>query len=143
MNLPLSQRACFHRSYICKAWAYVGVVHRDVLFSSDRTSKESACCFTAEAPQGIQTSGQTGLVYLPLSVRFPPLFLAPPTPPPSFPSSWPHTSHILYLSHHSFQPPLLLYSIYPKPFCLVSGPKSLSVIYSVCVASQSACLHPE
>ncbi len=51
---------------------------------------------------------QTVLVSLPLTVRFPPLFLAPPTPPPPFPSSWPHTSHTLFespqLSTHSVVP---------------------------------------
>lgn len=49
---PFTQLACYRGCCICKVQANVGVVHRDVLFSSDRTSKDSACCFTVEAPQG-------------------------------------------------------------------------------------------
>lgn len=103
MNLPLSQCACFRRSCICKAWADVGVVHRDVLFSSDRTSKESACCFTAEAPQGIRTSGRQGLYLFLCQFVFLPSSWHPPLRPHLFLLPGP-TQVILYLSHRSFQP---------------------------------------
>lgn len=45
------QPACFRRSCTCEAWS-AGAVHRDVLSSSDRSSKESACCFTVKTLQG-------------------------------------------------------------------------------------------
>ena len=85
---------------------------------------------------------QTGLVSLPLSVRFPPLFLAPPppTPPPPFPSSWPHTSHTVnespQLSTHSPHS-----SICPKPFrseCLAAR-SCLSSMQPVSQVSQPVC----
>lgn len=93
VNHPTSLRACFCRPCICKARAYVGDVHRDVLFSSDRTSKASACCFTAEAPRGILTSGRQGLYLFPPSVSFPTLFLASPNSTPTlFLLPGPHVS---------------------------------------------------
>lgn len=42
----------FPQVLLMRGTADVGAVHGDVLFSSDRTSKESACCFTAAAPRG-------------------------------------------------------------------------------------------
>lgn len=83
---------------------------------------------------------QTQLVSLPLSVHFPPLFLAPP---PS--NATPHrfllpdpTQVILYLSHNGFQLPLSFFCT--KWFGLVSGPKSLPVIHPARVSGQPACL---
>lgn len=85
---------------------------------------------------------QTGLVSLPLSVSFPPLFLANPTPHPPYPfPSPPHKSYCIWVTA-AFNP-LCHSSTYPKPFVLVSGPESLSVISPVCVLSQPACLHPD
>lgn len=89
---------------------------------------------------------QTGLVSLPLSVSFPPLFLASPTPTPPFSFFLAPTQVILYLSQLSppqlLNPSVILLST-QNQFGLVSGPKSLSVIYPVCVLRLPACLHPE
>lgn len=127
------------RSCICKALAVVGVVHRDVLFSSDRTSKESACCFTALNTPGNPNIRQTGLVSLPLSVRFPPLFLASPSSlhlPQPFPFFFltPHTSLTVsespQLSTHSV---ILLSKKKKTLFGLVSGPgESVCHVSSLC-----------
>lgn len=127
------------RSCICKALAVVGVVHRDVLFSSDRTSKESACCFTALNTPGNPNIRQTGLVSLPLSVRFPPLFLASPSSlhlPQPFPFFLltPHTSLTVsespQLSTHSV---ILLSKKKKTLFGLVSGPgESVCHVSSLC-----------
>ena len=138
MNLLLSRRACFRRSRICKARADVGVVHRDVLFSSDRTSKESACCFTAETPQGIPTSGRQGLYLFLCQFVFLPSSWHPPLQPPPFPSSWPHTTHTVSESHRSFQPtPVILLS---TPETIRSGVwsgESVCHLSSLCPQSDS------
>lgn len=138
---PCTQLVCFRWSCICKAWADVGVVHRDVLFSSDRTSKESACCFTAQAPQGIRTSGRQCLYLFLCQFVFLPSSWHPPLHPHLFALAGP-TQVILYQRVTTAFNPLRHFCSYPKPFCLVSGPESASVIYPVCVPSQPACLHP-
>lgn len=139
MNLPLSQHACFRRSCICKAWADVGVVHGDVLFSSDRTSKESACCFTAEAPQGIRTSGRQGLYLLLCQFVFLPSSWHPPLHPHPFLLPGP-TQVILNLSHRRFQPTPSFFYL-PKTiraWCLARRVR-LSSIQSVSRVSQPVC----
>lgn len=100
-----TQRACFYQPCICKALAVVGVVHSDVLFSSDRTSKESACCFTAEAPQGAWTSGRHGLYLFLCQLVFLPSSWQPPLHPHLFLLPRPLSSHTIsespQLSTHS------------------------------------------
>lgn len=138
---PFTQRACFRRSCMQSMGWCGGCSQRCVIL----ISKESACCFTAEAPQGIRTSGRQGLYLFLCQLVFLPSSWHPPRRPPPFPSSWPpHKSYCIWVSHHHcFQPPPSFFYLNQNQFSLVSGPKSLSVIYQVCVPSQSACLHPE
>lgn len=89
---------------------------------------KSECCFTAATLRGLQTSAQTGLISLPLSVHFNPVFLATLAPLPPFPLT---VSDTTQLSAHS----LILLS-YQKHsiWCLDREP--------VChLPSRPACLH--
>lgn len=121
--------------------ADVGVVHSDVLFSSDRTSKESACCFTAAAPRGAPNVDRQAAYTLPIlcHLAFLPTSWWPSTP--TFSSSCsPLTSHTVSESPQRSNP-LCHSSIYPQPLVLVSGGDHLSVIPAVGVPSQPACLY--
>lgn len=136
---PPSQHACFRRPCICKALADVGVVRGDVLFSSDRASKESACCFTAEAPQGIQTSGRQGLYLFLCQFVFLPSSWHPPLRPHLFLLPGP-TQVILYLSHRSFQPtPPILLSVQNHSVWCLAARSCLSSMQSVSEVSQPVC----
>lgn len=95
---------------------------------------------------GILDIRQTWLVSVPLSVRFPPHFLAPPSLPPILPHLFflaGPTQVLLYLSHHSSTNPLCHSSIYPKPFSVVSGLDNLSAIHPLHVPTQPARLQLE
>lgn len=88
---------------------------------------KTECCFTAATLWGLQTSAQTGLIALPLSDRFYPVFLATLTPLPLFPLTVSDTTR---LSAHSL---ILLSNQKHFIWCLDSEP--------VChLPSQPACL---
>lgn len=122
-----------------KRWLMWGLFRGDVLFSSDRASKESACCFTAEAPQGIQTSGRQGLYLFLCQFVFLPSSWHPPLCPHLFLLPGP-TQVILYLSHRSFQPtpPILLSAQNHSVWCLAAR-SCLSSMQSVSQVSQPVC----
>lgn len=65
---------------------------------------KSECCFTAATLWGIQTWAKTGLISLPLSVHFPPVFLATLAPLPPLPLSSPPQKSDLSPRQRSFEP---------------------------------------
>lgn len=134
---PFTQLACFRRSCICKYGQMWGLFTEMCYSHQTGLVKTKHVVLLLKHPRDSKHQADMACISSSVSSFSSPLPGTPHyTPTFSF-LLGPHKSY--YMSHHSKTNPVCHSSMYPKPFCVVSGLENLSAIYPLCIPTQLAC----